>query len=149
MTSTTIKTKKPSKTTLKKALKLLQKSHDHIEIEGFDISSYINRKYRPSCFIGNVRYAAGIDPDPGSLGGSFPADRDSGPELTIALDYLDKAALRTKFGKEISQIYNFDNYHEGRIAEKIGLSYESHATKRYALGVFRSAIRSIVKDIES
>jgi hypothetical protein len=143
MPATTIK--KPSKTVLKKALTLLQKSHNAIEINGFDMGSYYTSNGGAGCFIGNVRTAAGIDPEPeGGLDRYKPADKGDGPELTIALEYLDRAAMKTKVGIEYKE--NMENYSTGRLVEKIGMV--GKFDKRYGLRVFRSAIRSIIKDIE-
>ena len=141
-------TKKPSKALLKKTQKILQKSHDTIEAIGFDIEKYgdldnYKRLIGPACIIGTTRAMCGIDPNP-----CVSAAAAYGPELPLVLEYLDKAALKTKIGKETSKKRKFVEYDDaGSIAEHIGLN--NAATKRWGLTVFRIALRMVAKDLEN
>lgn len=150
---------KTSKATLKKAAKLLQKSHDYIETFGFDINEYNPSHWDdksqedvergPCCFIGSVRYSAKISPTPGRGDvGDVPADEGDGPELTVALEMLDKCAKKTKYGKEYRHSFN----HVGRFVEAVGIDLDQknmpkYRQNNYALSIFRKAITEIHKEI--
>lgn len=144
---------KPTKATLRKAAKLLQKSHDYIEQFGFDITEYDPHYYDetngPCCFIGSVRHSAKINPTPGSgSAGDTRADLGDGSELTVALEMLDRCAKKTKYGKE----YGSSFINVGRFVESVGLCLDSlnmpkYKQKNYALSVFRKALTEIHKEI--
>ncbi len=72
--------------------RILQDAHDYIEVNGFDILTY-NPEFslrRACCYIGAVRLATGLDPNPDEDG----ADMGDGPELTYAFKVLDRIARR-------------------------------------------------------
>ena len=92
-------TKKPSKRTLKRTVKILQIAHDNIETNGFDINAYEGRK---CCYIGGIRRAANIEPAPSGgieeeLDGT---DAGDGPELTLALSVLDNVTKGERGAKK-------------------------------------------------
>lgn len=70
---------------------ILQKAHDYIEVNGFDIESYtgytreIGPTGPPRCYIGAIRTAAGLDPAPHD----GDAGHGDGEELILALTTLD------------------------------------------------------------
>ena len=100
---------------LKRTQDLLQRAHDYVELHGFDIDTYTPDTYDwddetgrytgdgPCCFIGTLRLAAGVNPEPSTLvygatprggggGGYDPAvdaGADDGAELRLALEALD------------------------------------------------------------
>lgn len=152
----TVTKKKPSKAVQKKALELLQESHNQIELEGFDMGSY-SIGNGGGCIIGNVRTAAGVYAEPsGGIFGGKSAEEDDGPELPLALEYLDKATLRSSLGKKWANDGEWskkdideyiESYGSGRLAEEIGTKYNDRANKSFGLRIFRMAIRDLVKDM--
>lgn len=93
----------PDAATLKRAANLIQAAHDAIEIYGFDIDRYgdygnheevkaARLTSAPMCYIGSLRFAAGLEPTP--KGSAEIAAMGDGPELVVALKYLDSIAKR-------------------------------------------------------
>lgn len=89
---------------------VLQRAHDYIELNGFDIESYSGfTANAPRCYIGAVRTAAGIDPAP-VQGDAAAGD---GPELTRALQILDDL-VRDELDEEHTREV-FDNFGPDRL----------------------------------
>lgn len=159
--------KKTSKAVLERAANVLQKAHDLIESGGFNIDRYKSEiggtiNY---CYIGSIRAAAGIVPRPdGGMKG--PADTGDGPELTIALEVLDKTAAKSrKVSKKSIKKYvkgelrykyyfpgEYNLQYAGRYVEAFGLALDTLTQKEQevvALDLLRKALREIHKELES
>lgn len=109
---------------------VLQRAHDYIEINGFDIESYSGVGFEsPRCYIGTIRTAAGIDP--------APADGDAaagdGLELKLALRTLDDLVREELDQHHLNEV--FDNFGEktgygttvGRFIEQFGFQVQREA----------------------
>lgn len=154
--------------TLERAAEILQDAHDEIEVYGFDISTYAGDYFDggetngPRCYIGSVRAAAGVNPDPVIEG--VLAHEGDGQELEIALSALDRAARGSSLIKEAKRktkaffgVYGdnaeVDLEHEieqqpGRLIENLGFAYkvddrDEDEQKYIALAFFRKAITQV------
>lgn len=139
--------KPPSKRTLKRAAHLLQAAHDQIEVFGFDINTYGGGDPLPDgqtvprmCYIGSVRHQAGCDPAPAlvrlSDGYANDPTAGDGPELAVALDAMDKVALRRlnkTIQKAVAAEYEDDVTLTGRFVERLGFEIEKRAVQRFPI----------------
>lgn len=140
--------RQPSKATLKKAAKLLQRAHDVIELHGFDIHEYgelapadvqEGEEIPPMCYIGNIRFAAGIAPTPGAdntnAGGwESDATEGDGPELVVALETLDKLAKRRIPAVRKNSVVNEPRPSQvGRFVEALGFEIQERSAKRFPM----------------
>lgn len=137
---------KYSKTARKKAAKILQKAHDYIEQNGFDIQSYGRSSgYVSRCYLGTLRTVAGLDAEP--VGGTHGYDdyadatEGDGPELILAMETLDKVAkprlapLMKKYG-EPSDTKSPESFEvaTGRYIEAVGLLFDHKNQEKYGYG---------------
>lgn len=143
--------KSPSKTTLRRAAKLLQDAHDYIERFGFDILEYgtysqnavrlqLEEEYGKSedmpkmCWIGTMRYLANPDLDPAPEG---PAKNGDGPELELVLRTLDTIAQRRLPAEDRHTIANEyesedgEGWEVGRFIERLGFNVMDKAIDKY------------------
>lgn len=131
---------------------LLQRAHNVLEFEGYDISTYGRGTHGPRCFIGAVRTAAHVAPAP-----DYNPDLDvldpgygNGPELRSALSILDKIA-RPKLDEEdvkIVESIHRGRGRDGRFIERLGYLSDG-GDGDWALGLFRAALTEVYKQIES
>lgn len=159
----------PSDETLRKAADLLQKTHDLVEAVGFNIDTYdggneaplradvskildqenIGEIIAPMCYIGSLRYAAGLNPSPGN----FEIAADDGPELIEALKAMDRIARRrmnperrketqvnaqyaARSWQEESQVareYPADIWSVGRFVETFGFDIQERAANKFGI----------------
>jgi hypothetical protein len=156
--------KKKELQTLKRAQKILQRTHDYYETVGFNINTYINGNHResydwskkpdigPICYIGGIRLSAGVYPSP--IQGTDVGD---GPELRVALEIVDRVA-RKKLARinpdalrEATRRAN-DWDQPGRLAEEFGFTVNSYSDERQrtkAITLMRQALREVHKKIEA
>lgn len=153
---------KPSLKDLKKVQKLLQGAHDYVEINGFDIDVYAdyNSGEKPNginhgrvCYIGAMRYAAGLAPEPDDVYNEIGATDPTVPELTYAYEVLDEIAKRKLDSDTKLDIKRDHTNTHGHYVEALGYDirdgdrdYDQQAEA--ALKIFRRALTKVYKDIE-
>jgi hypothetical protein len=153
----------PSKTVLKRTQGILQRTHDYIEAEGFNITVAITEegskadfkkgrkgkaKLGPCCYIGGVRLAAGVDPDWAGVA----TDKGDGPELTLALEVMDQVVARSK-DAAAARIRWYSPL-PGKLAEALGFALRVQGVsnenqKARALTLLRRALRDVYKKLEA
>lgn len=127
---------------------LLQRAHDCIECNGFNIWAYEASSHGPMCYIGTVRRAAHVGGSPGSDPG-----RGNGPELRLALQVLDAQAMADLSADHIQEVVDGRLYDgvDGRYVEQFGFMQAESLTREeqqeIALGVFRGALTEVYKMI--
>ena len=155
---------KPSLDELRATQALLQKAHDYIEVNGFNIWAYGNRVLASGerCFIGSVRGVAGLNPCP-PLDGDGRADDGDGAELTYAFGVLDDLAKKRARAQGVSLgtvvADRAPDYRIGRYVERYGIEFvdarrDEDPDKRRdemaqeALLIFRRALARVYKQIQ-
>lgn len=113
---------------LKKAANILQAAHDYIEVHGFDIQSYVPVDGQ-CCYIGNVRLAAGVDPD-SDMTHEADAGEGDGEELYAALEALDGVARRRLDTERREEAQRFISP-AGRYVEQLGFQIEKKAEEKF------------------
>lgn len=146
--------------TLEKAAEIIQTAHDIIETVGFNIDTYGGHRIDAEtdsgtpryamCYIGTMRYAAGIDPTPTAELFDIACEGD-GEELVIALKALDKVAkkrmpkgarqgVREEYREEgdyyretcsdAAEI-DSDRWEVGRFVENLGFQIQAKAVNKF------------------
>lgn len=159
-------------TKLRAAQALLQKAHDFIEVNGFDINSYegsfvelelVGAKQPPCCYIGTLRKVAGLTPDP-DVNCTAPsytnvAHLGDGPELVEAFKTLDSVAKPNLDGAHIVDVeetwWASPKALYGRFVEALGLQTVDEgassvfAQQEHALLTHRKALTKVYRKIEA
>lgn len=138
---------------------LLQKSHDYIEVFGFNIDFYEGSD-GACCHIGTVRKMAGLPADPD---GHSPSSGD-GPELVRAFKILDGVIKRRLSSNRVEKVKDTVSIWRGeevqmaigRYVESYGFQFRddgddfvgNDAETQEALRIFRKALTKVYKQIE-